>query len=84
MKRRKPAFRVRLDQRKAWALLNKLNMSQNELARRISRNSGYVSQLMNGERCPSPETRKRLMEVLGVTRFEDLFILEENPEENGE
>ena len=78
MKRRRPAFRVRLDQRKAWARLNALNMSQNELARRIGRSSGYVSLMFNGERCPSPETRKRLMEVLQVSRFEDLFYLEEN------
>ena len=78
MKRRKPAFRVRLDQRKAWERLNVLNMSQNELARRIGRTSGYVSQMLNGERCPAPETRKRLMKVLEVSRFEDLFLLEEN------
>ncbi len=78
MKRRKPAFRVRLDQRKAWARMNELNLSQNELGRRIGRSSGYVSLMFNGERCPSPETRKRLMEVLQVSRFEDLFYLEEN------
>ena len=78
MKRRKPAFRVRLDQRKAWERLNVLNMSQNELARRIGRTSGYVSQMLNGERCPAPETRKRLMKVLEVSRFEDMFLLEEN------
>ena len=78
MKRRRPAFRVRLDQRKAWARMNELNLSQNEVARRSGRTSGYVSLIFNGERCPSPETRKRLMEVLQVSRFEDLFYMEEN------
>ena len=78
MKRRKPAFRVRLDQRKAWARLNALNLSQNEVARRIGRTSGYVSLMFNGERCPAPDTRKRLMEVLQVSRFEDLFYMEED------
>ena len=48
MKRRKPAFRARLDQDKAWARLNVLNMSQNELARRIGRSQGFVSELFNG------------------------------------
>ena len=78
MKRRKPAFRVRLDQRQAWARMNVLNLTQNDLARLIGRTSGYVSQMFSGERCPAPETRKRLMAALEVTRFEELFILEEN------
>ena len=78
MKRRKPGYRTRLDQRKAWALLHQLNMSQNELARRIGRSSGYVSDLFNGRRCAAAETRQQIMDVLGVTRFEDLFYLEEN------
>lgn len=77
MKRKKPAYRARLDQRKAWALLNQLNMSQNELARRIGKSSGFVSDLFNGRRCASAETRQQIMDMLGVTRFEDLFYLEE-------
>lgn len=77
MKRKKPAYRARLDQRKAWALLNQLNISQNELARRSGRSSGFVSDLFNGRRCASPETRQQFMDVLDVTRFEDLFYLEE-------
>ncbi len=78
MKRRKPAFRVRLAHALRWARMNELNLSQNELGRRIGRSSGYVSLMLNGERCPSPEPRKRLMEVLQVSRSEDLFFLEEN------
>ncbi len=80
MKRRKPAFRARLDQGKAWERLNVLNISQNELARRIGRSQGFVSELFNGRRYASAETRRRLMAVLGVARFEDLLILEENGE----
>ena len=78
MKRRKPAFRVHLDQRRAWARMNVLNLTRNDLARLIGRTSGYVSQMLSGERCPAPETRKRLMAALQVDCFEDLFILEEN------
>ena len=77
MKRKKPAFRARLDPDKAWELLNVLNISQCELARLIGRSPGFVSDLFNGRRYASGETRRRLMEVLGVAHFEDLFILEE-------
>ncbi|MYC38734.1 MAG: helix-turn-helix transcriptional regulator, partial [Chloroflexi bacterium] len=54
----------------------RLNLTQNELARRIGRSSGYLSQLINGERFPSAETRRRLMRVLGVTDFDVLFVQE--------
>ena len=77
MKRRQPASRVKLDPHKVWELLNRLNMTQNELARLVGTSSGYLSQLMSGTRCPSADMRRRLMEALGVTRFEDLFILED-------
>ncbi len=76
MKRRQPSSKVRLNTRRVWELLNRLNMSQNELAARAGTSSGYLSQLISGTRRPSPSLRKRLMEALGVTRFDDLFILE--------
>ena len=76
MKRRRPASRVKLNPHAVWERLNRLNMTQNELARLAGITSGYLSQLMTGTRCPSAGLRKRLMEVQGVTRFEDLFILE--------
>ena len=79
MKRRQPSSRVKLDPHKVWELLNRLNMTQNELARLVGTSSGYLSQLMSGTRCPSADMRRRLMEALGVTRFEDLFILEAGP-----
>ena len=76
MKRRQPSSRVKLSPDRVWELLNRLNMSQNDLARLAGISSGYLSQLMTGTRRPSAELRRRLMEVLGVTQFEDLFILE--------
>ena len=76
MKRRQPSSRVKLNPHAVWELLNRLNMSQNELATRVGASSGYLSQLMSGTRRPSAELRRRLMEALAVTRFEDLFILE--------
>ena len=76
MKRRQPSSRVRLNPDNVWELLNRLNMTQNELARLAGISSGYLSQLMTGTRRPSAELRRRLMKALGVTRFDDLFILE--------
>ena len=76
MNRRQPSSRVKLNPDRVWELLNILNMSQNELARLAGISSGYLSQLMTGTRRPSAELRRRLMEALGVTSFEDLFILE--------
>ncbi len=76
MKRRQPASRAKLNPYAVWERLNRLNMAQNQLARLAGLSSGYLSQLMTGTRCPSAETRKRLMEALGVARFDDLFILE--------
>ena len=76
MKRRQPS-RVRLDPQKVWEILNRLNMTQNELARLLDTSSSYLSQLMSGKRRPSAAFRKRMMEVLGVTDFDDLFYLED-------
>ena len=76
MNRRQPSSRVKLNPDRVWELLNRLNMTQNELACLADISSGYLSQLMSGTRCPSPELRRRLMGVLGVTQFDDLFILE--------
>ena len=58
-----------------WELLERLNISQNELARRCGISRGYMSQLMWGERSPSPSLRRRMQEVLGVDDFHRLFII---------
>ena len=59
-----------------WAYLTRHNLSQNALARRLEIDPGYFSQMMNGRRFPSPEMRARLMVALGITDFDDLFIME--------
>ena len=38
---------------------------------------GYVSMLVNSGRSPSGRIRRRMLKALGMTRFEDLFRLEE-------
>ena len=76
MRRRQPATRVKLNALAVWEHLSRLNMMQSELARAAGITSGYLSLLMNGKRCPSPRVRRRLQEALGVTDFDELFILE--------
>jgi len=64
-----------LNAESVWDLLNRPNMSQNELAAKAGLTSGYLSQLLNGNRHPSPATRRRLQEVL-VAEFDELYIVE--------
>ena len=76
MKRRKSPHRVKLNPERVWKLMHRRNVSQNDLARLAGISSGYLSQLMRGRRCPSPECRRRLMRILGVTMFDDLFMMD--------
>ena len=69
-------LKVRLDPHAAWRLMDRLDISQNELARRAGLASGYMSELMNGKRSPSSRTRRRLLRALGVARSEELFVVE--------
>ncbi|GBD11799.1 hypothetical protein HRbin23_01478 [bacterium HR23] len=70
-------MRVRLKERAVWTALERLHISQNELARRLGISSGYLSQLICGRRSPSARLRRRFLEVLGPLGFDDLFFLEE-------
>ena len=76
MRRSPHAPRVWLNPVAVWELLDRLGISQNELARRCGFSPGHLSMLMNGRRSPSPHARRRLMEVLGVDDFHRLFIRE--------
>ena len=82
MKRKRPARpRVILNRDAVWALLDELGISQNELARRCALSSGYFSQLMSGAKSPSPRVRRKLQQVLGVSDFDRLFIIERADED---
>ena len=76
MRHRSHPPRVLLNPVAVWELLDRLGISQNELARRCGFSPGHLSMLMNGQRSPSPRIRRRLMEVLGVDDFDLLFITE--------
>ena len=53
-----------------------LNLSQTQLAQLCGISPGYFSLLMAGKRNASPFTRQRLQQVLGVSDFHRLFIME--------
>ncbi len=75
MKRRRPPTRVLLKAAAVWQLLDRLGISQNQLARLAGISPSHLSYLMNGARGPSPRVRRRLMEVLGVDDFHQLFVI---------
>ncbi len=73
---------VRLDAAALWTRLAMLNRSQNWLAREIGVSPSYVSMLVNGERSPSGSIRRRMLKVLGVDHFNNLFTMEERDEQD--
>ena len=75
MARKRETERVMLRPEVAKALLRQLNMSRNELAELCGLSSGYMSQLFNWERSPSPSARRRIQHTLGVEDFDALFVV---------
>ncbi len=67
-----------------WRLLDERAISQNELARLCGLSSGYMSQLMSGKRSPSAHVRRNIQEALGVTDFDEPFIIERVEERHGD
>lgn len=63
-------FRIKRDLRLEAA---RFNISQNRLARTCGVSSGYMSQLLSGDRCVGPTVRARLMEVFKGFSFDQLF-----------
>jgi len=58
-------------------ILIRKNKSQNWLAHKLEISSGYISQLLDGSRSPSPGLREKLMNLLPEHDFDDLFRIEE-------
>ena len=68
--------RVRIKIDTVYEILDRLHMSQSDLARKADLTPGYVSQVMSGKRTPSPHVRRRIQEALGIDDFDELFELE--------
>lgn len=56
-------------------ILMKKNKSQNWLAFRLNISSGYMSQLIDGSRHPSPQIRQRFIDMFPELTFDDLFLI---------
>ena len=59
-----PAQCANVDRVAVWERMNAHDISQNKVARRAGVSSGYLSQIMNGSRSPSPGVLQRLHGVL--------------------
>ena len=69
-------MRVRLNQQKLLAFLAQSPLSQNHWALKLGLSKGHWSEIVNGKHpYPSPRTRERMLEVLGIP-FEELFEIE--------
>jgi putative ABC transport system permease protein len=66
-------MRVRLNHQRLLAFVAQSRLSQNHWALKIGLSRGHWSDIVNGKHpYPSPKTRDRMVEVLGL-KFEDLF-----------
>jgi putative ABC transport system permease protein len=71
-----PSMRVRLNQQRLLAFLAQSPLSQNHWAIKLGLSRGHWSEIVNGKHLyPSPKTRERMLEVLGIP-FEELFEIE--------
>lgn len=70
-------LKVRLRRDRILLILARRNYSQNGLARSLGISSGYMSQLMKGVRRPSPRLRRKMLRVLQMKDFDELFEIEE-------
>ena len=68
-------MKVYLKSKNLKEILIRKNKSQNWLAYRLEVSSGYMSQLMDGSRSPSPKLRERMMNILIEYKFDHLFII---------
>jgi len=67
---------VRINREAFFRYLAEQNLSQNALASMIDISSGYMSQLINWRRCPSPSLRRRMFKAFSPLTFHDLFVIE--------
>ncbi len=84
MQRAKRPIPLRVNNVVIWRYLTKENLAQNELAKRLGISSGYMAQLIGGGRSPSPNLRRRMLEVLSPLSFEDVFVLSDRKNRGNE
>jgi len=73
-------MRAYLKNKNIKRLMIRKNKSQNWLAYRLDISSGYMSQLMDGSRSPSPKVRQHLLNMFSECSFDDLFVIRDTKE----
>ncbi len=74
-------MKVFLRSKEIKKILIRKNKSQNWFAHKLEISSGYMSQLMDGSRNPSPHIREKIMKNLPEHGFDDLFLIMETEDE---
>ena len=69
-------LKVKIKRETIEIVLAKKNISQNKLALELGISNGYMSQLLNGTRFPSPKLRDKILKSLKGHSFEDLFLMD--------
>ncbi len=75
--------RVKVNQHAFEVALSKKNLSQRDLAEMIGFSRSHISFIINGKREPSAVMRRAILEHLNGYTFDDLFIIEEGHNGNG-
>jgi len=70
-------MKVLLKSKEIKKILIRKNKSQNWFAHKLEVSSGYMCQLMNRLRNPSPKLRERIMKELPEYTWDELFKIEE-------
>ena len=76
-------MRVYLNALKIKEILARKNKSQNWLAYRLGISTGYISQLLESQRSPSPALRERIIQQLKEHEFDDLFFIAQKGPQSG-
>ncbi|MCH9037497.1 MAG: helix-turn-helix transcriptional regulator [Chloroflexi bacterium] len=77
-------LRAKVKAQALWKIILRRNMTQNQLAKKAGITSGHLSQLINGDRLPSPAVRRKLLEALDPLEFDDIFEIQEVPGVRGD
>src|SRR4029078_13505048 len=73
-------MRVRLNQQRLLAYLPQSRLRQNHWALKLGLSRGHWSEIVNGKHpYPSPKTRERMLEVLGLSFDEFVEVEAETP-----
>lgn len=73
-------LKVLIRQREVEQFLIRRNLSQNAFAERLGISSGYMSQLMRGNRYPSAELRAKILRSLKNIKFDEVFEIVDDDE----